>query len=206
MNDFTKDNFLAHHGVQGMHWGIRRYQPYGEGGYDPKHKGKYTGKEKKATYKYLKDRYATDSGHNSDIVKSFRDTDRYKQQAKAMRKAERALNRATGYEEAGRRELRKKINKSGFDKNKHKELLRKQTEAEQEYERLKKEGEDAMAADAKKYIKETLGRYKNKKVKHIVSDDLAKMAEIPKVTRKKMSDLLYEDLVRQYEYVDLSKL
>ena len=139
MNDFTKDNFLAHYGVMGMHWGIRRYQPYGEGGYDPKHKGKYTGKEKKAAYKYLKDRYATDSGHNSDIVKSFRDTDRYKQQAKAMRKAERALNRATGYEEAGRRELRKKANKSGFDKNKHKELLRKQAEAEQEYERLKKE-------------------------------------------------------------------
>lgn len=35
---------LVHYGILGMHWGIRRYQPYGEGGYDPKKKGKYVGK------------------------------------------------------------------------------------------------------------------------------------------------------------------
>ncbi|MBO7453714.1 MAG: hypothetical protein J6U54_25560 [Clostridiales bacterium] len=51
MNNFTKDNFLAHYGVQGMHWGIRRYQPYGEGGYDPKKTGKFVGKQQKKEYK-----------------------------------------------------------------------------------------------------------------------------------------------------------
>lgn len=37
------DPYLQHYGIMGMHWGVRRYQPYGEGGYDPQHKGKEVG-------------------------------------------------------------------------------------------------------------------------------------------------------------------
>jgi hypothetical protein len=34
---------LMHYGILGMHWGIRRYQDYGEGGYDPDHEGRFVG-------------------------------------------------------------------------------------------------------------------------------------------------------------------
>lgn len=34
---------LKHYGILGMHWGIRRFQPYGKGGYNAKREGKEIG-------------------------------------------------------------------------------------------------------------------------------------------------------------------
>lgn len=54
------DDYLQHYGILGMHWGIRRYQPYGEGGYDPDHEGKNIG---------LAARLAGHTGSYSDAIK-----------------------------------------------------------------------------------------------------------------------------------------
>lgn len=40
--DQAEENELYHHGILGMHWGVRRFQPYGQG-YDPLHEGKEVG-------------------------------------------------------------------------------------------------------------------------------------------------------------------
>lgn len=59
-SQFQNDDELAHYGILGMHWGIRRYQPYGEGGYDPDHEGKNIG---------LAARLAGHTGSYSDAIK-----------------------------------------------------------------------------------------------------------------------------------------
>ena len=52
-------DLLQHHGILGMHWGIRRFQPYGQG-YDPDHEGKEIG---------LAARLAGRTGSYSDAIK-----------------------------------------------------------------------------------------------------------------------------------------
>lgn len=49
INQSTRE--LMHHGVIGQKWGVRRYQPYGEGGYDPKKPGKFVGKQSRKQQK-----------------------------------------------------------------------------------------------------------------------------------------------------------
>lgn len=57
-NELTRqllEDELMHYGVMGMHWGVRRYQPYGKGGYDPEGKaGTFVGNVKQTRKGYQK--------------------------------------------------------------------------------------------------------------------------------------------------------
>lgn len=59
------DDYLAHHGILGMHWGIRRYQPY-PGDYHGD--GKFIGKRKKPRW----ERTYEKSGYDANSRKTAR--------------------------------------------------------------------------------------------------------------------------------------
>lgn len=50
----VNSNYIEHHGILGMKWGIRRYQPYGEGGYTPKKKRLNVHEDSKTAYEIKK--------------------------------------------------------------------------------------------------------------------------------------------------------
>ena len=61
-----KKHEIKHYGILGMKWGVRHYQDYGHGGYNPKDKGKYVGEDTTKEKVAVKIRKANKAGRTKD--------------------------------------------------------------------------------------------------------------------------------------------
>ena len=169
LNALYESDELYHYGVIGMKWGVRRYQPYGEGGYDPEHKGKFIGKKQaKQNAKNLRNVGKMFSKKDSrfKLYKEARNTDvakKYLQSEEYKKELEKYVNTRDKREKLSSKvEHIENVLWEKPDEKLVKALSKAIDENDTQYKKLTRIGED--------YAESMLGEYGNKKVKNTYGD------------------------------------
>lgn len=140
LNALYESDELYHHGVIGMKWGVRRYQPYGEGGYDPEHKGKFVGSKRQ-----MKKEFRKDNARLKDTVK----------RASVLGAALTKSSKMTG-----------KAQEKAFDKGTQK--AKNKAELEEQTKKAIQKAYKEAAKEAEKTVNEMRKKYGNDAVRDIV--------------------------------------